>query len=173
MNETKPYDIAIIGAGCVGTSVAQRLANYQVNTVLIEKESDVSMGATKANSGIIHTGYFTSEGSMKEKMNLKGYPMFDEICEQVGVDFDRIGALFCAVDEKESQVLKNEYKKSTDRGVNVEFIEDKEKIQELEPQLTDDVCCVLHYPDAGIIVPFELCVGLTEHAVVNGVDLKL
>src|SRR6056297_1772969 len=165
MNETKPYDIAIIGAGCVGTSVAQRLANYQVNTVLIEKESDVSMGATKANSGIIHTGYFTSEGSMKEKMNLKGYPMFEKVCDEIGVNFSRLGAMFCAVNEKEMAILENEYGKSKARGVNVEFVKDQKKVQSLEPQLNDKVCGALHYPDAGIIVPFELCVGLAEHAV--------
>jgi len=41
------YDIAIIGAGCVGGAIAQRLAKYDLKVALIEKEDDVSMGTTK------------------------------------------------------------------------------------------------------------------------------
>jgi len=167
------HDIVIIGAGCVGCSVAQRLSKYQLDVVILEKESDVSQGASKANSGIIHTGYFTKEGSLKQKMNLEGYKMFDELCDVIGVDVDRIGALFCATNEKETSILKQEYEKSKKREISVEFFDDKKKIQELEPQLLDTIISVLHYPEAGIIVPFELCIGLAEHAVMNGVQLKL
>ncbi len=65
MNLDLPVDIAIIGAGCVGSAIAQRLAKYSVSIALIEKEDDVAMGSTKANSGIIHAGYFMEDGSMK------------------------------------------------------------------------------------------------------------
>ncbi len=173
MSEKNSYDIAIIGAGITGCAVAQRLARYQVDVVMIEKEADVSDGATKANSGIIHAGYFTTEGSMKEKMCLEGYLMFEDVCKDIGVDLKRTGALFCSVDDKKTQVLETELEKSKKKGIRVELIKDKKKIQEMEPQISDNVCAVLHYPDAGIIVPFELAVGLAEHAVINGVNLKL
>ena len=51
------YDVAIIGAGIAGCSLAYELGKYQIKTVLIEKENDVSVGTTKANSAIIHGGY--------------------------------------------------------------------------------------------------------------------
>ena len=47
------YDLAIIGAGVVGCAIAQRLGKYDLNTILIDKEADVAMGTSKANSGIL------------------------------------------------------------------------------------------------------------------------
>lgn len=44
------YDVAIIGAGIIGTSIARALSRYQLSVIVFEKENDVSMGATKANS---------------------------------------------------------------------------------------------------------------------------
>ena len=84
------FDICIIGAGVTGCAIAQRLAKYDINVALVEKEADVSMGASKANSGIIHTGYFT-KGPMKEKLNLRGAPMFEEVCPKIGVEYKQPG----------------------------------------------------------------------------------
>ena len=51
------YDVAIIGAGVIGGALARELAKYKLSAVLLEKESDVAMGASKANSGIVHGGF--------------------------------------------------------------------------------------------------------------------
>ena len=56
MNE-KIFDIAIIGAGVVGASIARKLSSYKLKVALLEKECDVSFGVSKANSGIIHGGF--------------------------------------------------------------------------------------------------------------------
>ncbi|MCK5346174.1 MAG: FAD-dependent oxidoreductase, partial [Candidatus Heimdallarchaeota archaeon] len=167
------YDIAIIGAGCVGAAIAQRLAKYKCKVALVEKESDVSMGTSKANSGLMHQGYFTKHGSLKESMCLRGNELFDEICPQIDVSFDRIGSIFCATNEKEILTLQGEYEESIARGVQVELITDKDKLKDLEPHINESVIAGLHFPKAGIITPWELTIGLAEHAVINGVDLLL
>lgn len=51
------YDVLIIGAGIEGTAIARRLSRYRLSIALLDKENDVSMGATKANSAIVHGGY--------------------------------------------------------------------------------------------------------------------
>ena len=48
------YDVVIIGAGIVGGMTARELARYNLRVCLLEKENDVAMGATRANSAIIH-----------------------------------------------------------------------------------------------------------------------
>jgi glycerol-3-phosphate dehydrogenase len=170
---TEQFDIAIIGGGCVGSAIAQRLCKYDVKLALLEKEADVAMGATKANSGIIHSGYFFPKGSKKEKYNLRGAPMFDQVCKQIGVDFARPGALFCASDEDEIKILREEKELAKTRQIPFDFIEDKAKIHELEPVLNSSILAALFFPTAGIIVPFEFTVGLAEHAVMNGTTLYL
>ena len=42
------YDVAVIGAGVIGASIFRELTRYNVKTVIIEKENDVSMGTSKA-----------------------------------------------------------------------------------------------------------------------------
>ena len=50
------YDVAIIGGGVVGGLIARELAKYRLNICILEKEDDVAMGATRANSAIVHGG---------------------------------------------------------------------------------------------------------------------
>jgi len=167
------YDIAIIGAGVVGSAIAQRLSKYNLKTILLDKEADVAMGTSKANSGIIHEGYFTSKGTLKESLCLRGSELFNELCPQLDVPFKRTGALFCATTKNELKTLKGELKHSQERNVIVELIEDREKIQEMEPLLKETVIGVLHFPKAGILIPWDLTIAMAEHAMLNGVELKL
>lgn len=50
------YDVSIIGAGVVGAAIARELSKYNLKVCLIEKEEDITTGASKANSGIVHGG---------------------------------------------------------------------------------------------------------------------
>ncbi len=106
-------------------------------------------------------------------MNLLGYMMFDEVCPQIGVDFIRPGATFCATNEEELETLRCESEVADRRNVPHEFIDDNDRIHELEPALGDNILAVLFYPTAGVIVPFELTIGLAEHAIMNGTSLLL
>ena len=50
------YDVAIIGAGVIGSSIFRELTKYDLKVLMLEKENDVSMGTSKANSAIVHAG---------------------------------------------------------------------------------------------------------------------
>lgn len=62
------YDVIIVGAGIVGTTIARKLSRYNLNILLLDKGHDVSMGATKANSAIVHGGYAESHSSLKGRL---------------------------------------------------------------------------------------------------------
>lgn len=51
------YDVAVIGGGIIGCAAACELAKTDARVILIERDNDVAMGATRANSGIVHAGY--------------------------------------------------------------------------------------------------------------------
>ena len=48
------YDVVVVGAGCVGCSVARELSRFCLKVLVLEKADDVTQGATKGNSGIVH-----------------------------------------------------------------------------------------------------------------------
>ncbi|MBN2898963.1 MAG: NAD(P)/FAD-dependent oxidoreductase [Clostridia bacterium] len=167
------FDIAIIGAGAIGTAIARVLSKYQLNTIILEKDNDVSGGTTKANSAIIHAGYDAPYDSNKGIFNVKGNAMFDEWCKDLDVPFKRIGSLVVAHNDEELETLK-ELKENGDRlGVpNLEIISG-DKVKAMEPNLREDIIAALYAPSAGIIEPWELAIACAENAIENGVELRL
>jgi len=55
----------VTGAGVVGCAVALALARRGVEVVLLEAEADPARGASGTNSGILHTGFDATPGSLK------------------------------------------------------------------------------------------------------------
>ncbi len=167
------YDVAIIGAGVIGAFIARELSKFKLDIALIDKESDVSNGATKANSGIIHSGYDARLGTNKGKFNALGNPMFDKICKELCVPFKRIGSLVLAFDEKDMETIRGLYENGINLKVpNMEVI-DYKRVREIEPNVSDRVIGALYAPTCGIIGPWELAIALAENAVENGVELLL
>lgn len=93
------YDIAIIGAGVVGSAIARQLSKYNLNIALIEKENDVSCGASKANSGIVHGGYDAEPGTLKAVLNVKGNQMFDQLDAELHFGFRKCGSMVLSFSE--------------------------------------------------------------------------
>ena len=52
----KKYDALIIGAGVVGSAIARELSRYRINVAVLDRNSDIGEGPSKANSGIVHAG---------------------------------------------------------------------------------------------------------------------
>ncbi|KXG73676.1 NAD(P)/FAD-dependent oxidoreductase [Thermotalea metallivorans] len=167
------YDVAIIGAGVVGCSIARELSRYDLKTVLIEKDTDVANGTTKANSAIVHSGYDAKPGSLKAKLNVQGNALFDQICKELDVPFQRIGSLVLAFEEEEMKIIRELYEKGLANGVPQMEILGKEQILALEPNVNDRIIGGLYAPTAGIVGPWELAIALAENAVENGVELRL
>lgn len=87
------YDVAIIGAGVVGSAIARELSRYQANICVIEREEDVCNGTSKANSAIIHAGFDATPGTLKARLNVRGNQMMDELSRELDIPFKRNGSL--------------------------------------------------------------------------------
>jgi len=167
------YDIAIIGAGVIGTAIARELSRYNHSIILIEKGNDVSMGTTKANSAIVHAGYDAPATSLKGIMNVKGNAMYDRVCQELDVPFKRIGSLVVAHDDEEDETVKGLLENGKKLGVPGLQIIDAVEVRRREPELKEDITSALFAPTAGIVEPWELAIAYCENAMDNGVTLKL
>ncbi|TYP58845.1 NAD(P)/FAD-dependent oxidoreductase [Thermosediminibacter litoriperuensis] len=166
-------DVVIIGGGVVGCMIARELSRYQLKTVLLEKEDDVASGTSKANSAIIHAGYDAKPGTLKAKLNVRGNPLFDKICSELDVPFKRIGSLVVALNEEEVKVLEELLQRGKTNGVPGLEIINREKLMEMEPNISREARAALYAPTAGIVCPYELTIALAENASRNGVEIKL
>ena len=166
------FDVIIIGAGVNGVFVAYRLAKYQLQVLVIDKESDVANETSGANSAIIHSGYDPNPNTLKAKLNVIGNSLYDEICRDLDVEFKRIGSITIACNEEEIEVLDQLTKNAIANKVPFSIL-DEQHLREIEPFVTKKAKKALYAPTSGIINPFELCVALMENAMDNGVNLHL
>jgi len=167
------YDVVIIGGGVIGTMIARELSKYRLNIALAEKGEDVSIGATKANSGIIHGGYDANNKKLKGYFSRRGNELFDELEKELNFGFKRVGSMVLAFSEEELKRLEKLKENGIKNGVkNLEII-DKRKIKELEPNISEDIKYALYCKGAGVASPYELAIALMENAITNGVELFL
>src|SRR5690554_1511419 len=166
------YNIIIIGCGVNGAFIARYLSQYSLNVLVIEKNSDVGDETSCANSAIIHSGYDPLPTTLKAKLNVKGNQMYDKVCEELDVEFDRIGSLTIATNPHEINELEKLINRAKENKVEVRLIK-KEELFNIEHNVNKDALMALYAPSAGIINPFELVIALMENAVDNGVELRL
>lgn len=81
------YDVAIIGAGVVGSAIARELSRYQANICVIEREEDVCNGTSKANSAIIHAGFDATPGYLKSPLKCPRQSVMDELSRELDIPF--------------------------------------------------------------------------------------
>lgn len=99
------YDIAIIGAGAVGSAIAREFSKYEINVMLLEANSDAGMGTSKASTAIWHAGYDATPGSLESKLLKRSYPLMEAFMKEVGSPFELVGGLLIAWNEEQLQTL--------------------------------------------------------------------
>ncbi|MBQ9071470.1 MAG: FAD-dependent oxidoreductase [Clostridia bacterium] len=166
-------DVVIVGAGVIGGAIARELSKYKLDVTIVEKCSDVAMGATRANSAIVHAGFDAKEGSLKAKMNVRGSKMMKKFAEELGVKYKRNGSLVVGFSEEDRATLLDLKKRGEINGVEGLRVIDREEILKLEPSIGEKVTVALHAPTGAIICPYELCMACVGNAMDNGVELKL
>ncbi|MDX1357752.1 MAG: FAD-dependent oxidoreductase, partial [Clostridia bacterium] len=150
------YDIAIIGAGVVGGMVARSLSAYDARTCIIDSHIDCAMGASGANSGIVHAGYDAKPGTLKSKFNILGTAMMPETCRLLGVPYKNTGSLVIAFNKEDEIQLQTLYENGIKGGVEGLEIITGEKVLEMEPNLNSEITAGLYAPTAGVVSPYKL-----------------
>lgn len=166
------YDVAVIGAGCSGASIARRLSAYDLNVVLLEQCTDVCFGVSKANSGIIHAGFHHPVTSLKARLEIRGNLMFEQLHHELGFPFKRVGIIVAAFSYEEMKTVEQLYEMGVANGVPRIEICGRDRLLMMEPKLNPDVVGGLYAPTGGIIEPYRYVFALVESAVANGVTLR-
>jgi len=179
-------DIVIIGGGITGCSIARELSKYNLNIVLIEKESDVACGTTKANNGQIHTGIGEKSGTLKKELCVESWPLYEELSKELGVPYNKNGLLVLLTKDTLPIKLPSPFtslilryiiqplviKKGVEVGDQPRVIE-KEELQKIEPNVTDRAVSAVLMPGYGVTCPYKLTIALAENAIENGVTILL
>ncbi|MDF2499453.1 MAG: dependent oxidoreductase [Anaerosporomusa subterranea] len=164
-------DVVIVGGGIVGSAIARELSRYQLAVILLESETDVAMGTSKANSAILHAGFDATPGTWKGKLNVRGNHLYHQLWQDLSLDVDWMGSLVVAKDDAEQATIEELLGRGKQNGVpNLEILS-ADKLLEREPNLAPDVTGALWAPSAGVVCPFGAVFGFIENAIRNGVTL--
>ncbi len=166
-------DVIIIGGGVVGCAVARELSKYKLKIMLLEKETELSCGASKANSGIVHAGYDCTPGSVKAKVNLEGSKMFPKLCQDLEIPYRQNGSLVLAFSDEDDESVRKIYEKGIKNGVSGLEILTKEQVLEIEENISDQITSALYAPTGAIVSPYEATIAFAENAYENGVEFSL
>ncbi len=169
----KVYDVGIIGAGVVGAAIARDLSQYDLSSVLVEAESDVGMGTSKANTAIWHTGFDAKPGSLEAKLLRRSYRLLEEFVPQANIPHERTGAVLVAWSKEQFDELPRILEKAHTNGVTDVRQLAIDEIYQLEPHLNPGALGGLMVPGEFIICTFSLPLAFATQAVLNGTDLQL
>jgi glycerol-3-phosphate dehydrogenase len=116
--------VAVIGGGVVGCAVAHALARRGVAALLLEAEPELALGASGANSGILHTGFDSTPGELETRLILRAAALREELLDELGVAVWRCGALLAPNDEVERAAVALLAERARVNGVDVTLGED-------------------------------------------------
>ena len=166
-------DVAVIGAGVIGSAIARELAGHDLRVVLVEARDDVGDGTSKANTAILHTGYDASPGTLESRLVAEGYHLLADYAEQTGIPLLRTGALLVAWDAEQEAGLPALQAKAIANGYLKTEIVDADYVYRAVPSLGPGALGGLTVPDESIICTWSTSLALATDAVNRGAVLRL
>jgi glycerol-3-phosphate dehydrogenase len=163
-------DVLIIGGGIVGASLAYELAKYQLDIVLLEKEAELSFGVTKANSGIVHTGFQSDPSALKTRLAVRGNTRYKQLAKLLDFPLVPVGELVVAF-PGELEGLKRMKETGEQLGIPGLEIVNRNWLDENEPNLSKEIQFALLGPSADVFNPYETVYAVAEQAEINGVRI--
>jgi sarcosine oxidase, subunit beta len=163
-------EIAIIGGGVIGASVAYHLMERGAKNVLIlESETRQGKGSTGKATGGIRAQF---ETEINIKMSLHSL----DFIKSCGFDcgYEPRGYLFYATDERQFEYLKRNVETQKSLGVKDVEIVDSKQIAEICPILNcGDIVGGSFGGRDGFINPLALMNGFTQNALEQGAKVQL
>ena len=167
------YDIVIIGAGIVGSSIARELSRYKLRIAVIDKASELPAGASRANSSMVHGGFDDHPGTVKAKFCVPGNRLWHKLKDELDVHLDECGSYVCAFSDEEIKHLEKLLAQGKANGCKGVEIISGGKLREREPNVSPEIVAALWSPEAAIINNFEAVNAMIESARINGAELFL
>jgi len=165
------FDIAVIGAGAVGSAIARELSRYQLKVALVESNPDVGMGTSKASTAIWHTGFDAKPGTLEATLMRRSYALMDKYMPEANIPHERLGAILIAWNQDQLDALPALEKKAHDNGVMDVKIITVDEVYRREPNINKGALGGLLVPGEGILCTFSVPLAYATQAVLNGVEL--
>ena len=166
-------DVLVIGGGVTGCAIARELSRYKLDVLLVEKEHDLALQTSGRNDGMVHSGIDLKKNSLKYHYNRLGNRMYDEICAQLDVEFDRCGQYICFEKIWWKPILYFTLIYWKWLGLDGVRVLNKKELLNTEPSVSPKSIAALFFPASGVVCPYNLTIAYAENAAQNGARVFL
>lgn len=172
-------DFTIIGAGILGLSVAHELSSRypDASIEILEKETAVGKHASGRNSGVLHSGIYYKEGSLKAKVCAEGARAMAGFCREHKLPIKEYGKVIIPTRQADDEVIDVLSKRAISNGAKVEII-DEQQLLEIEPDVNVVTGRALYSPHTSVVdsraILNKLVEILTSKGVIihSGIEVK-
>ena len=168
---TKSADVAIIGGGIIGASIAYHLAVRGVKKVVVlEREEALGTGSTAKCAGGVRLQFSTPVNVEMSRLSIAAFDRFeDEMGETI--DFERNGYLFVLTKQSDLEMFRRNAENQRELGVPVEVLT-PEEARSIVPGLNiDDLVGATFCGADGFANPHAIVQGYAKNARKLGVEI--
>ena len=144
----------IIGGGVVGCAIAHAVSQRWDDVFLVEQNPRVGMATSTRNSGVIQSGIYYPQNSLKARLCIEGNRLMYEFCEKHNVPFRHTGKIVVAADPHEEPALLGLKENGEANGVEGLELIGPAEIRTREPHITG--VSALNVPSTGIVSAEDL-----------------
>jgi (S)-2-hydroxyglutarate dehydrogenase len=166
------YDLAIIGGGIVGLSVAMEVTRVMphLRLLLLEKENALAQHQTGHNSGVIHSGIYYKPGSIKARTCVEGAAALVSFCREHGIPYRICGKVIIAATPDELPRLEELRRRGETNGLSGLRMLAPQELREIEPHCGG--VRALHVPATGITDYIVVSEKYAELARARGAEIR-
>lgn len=170
----KRYDVVVIGAGVIGSSVAFQLSKLGAKNVLVLDRGTIGAGTTSQSSGILRTHY-----SVKENVELarKSWEVFNDFAsyvedEEASCGLVKCGYMIVASEGDKLEPLRASLNQQKDQGIPLELLDANQAKELLPIARFDDAALIGYEPEAGFADAYLVATSFARSARRGGVTIR-
>jgi glycine/D-amino acid oxidase-like deaminating enzyme len=167
---SKTYDVAIIGAGIVGSACAAECVHERLSVAIVEA-GIVGGGATAAGMGHV---VVMDDSEAQFALTRYSQQLWDEISDELPreAEHDACGTIWIAADDEEMAEARRKEEFYSSRGVAVEIL-DAQALTEAEPNLRPGLVGGLLVAGDSVVYPPSAAQFFVDRATAGGAELMV
>lgn len=176
-NETKIYDVLIIGGGIIGISIAKEFIDNNKSVFLVEKDPKLLQETSSHNSGMIHGGFDATPGSLKARFNVEGRHLYEKLYLKKDMPFlwENANSYILAFNKEDEEELEKLYDQGIKNGLKAKEMKiiSPEDVFKINPYINKKITKALICYTSKVINPQEFGNFLFSESLKKGLQFKL
>ena len=163
------YDVVVVGAGAIGTSVAYHLAKEGMKVALVEK-GDIAAGTSSHCDAVALI--CDKKPGIDTEMGYASIQVFKELAREFSYDFEfhQRGSLYVCETDQELEIASEYVNQQQADGYDMKMVDNKE-MQDMEPFLAKDLQGGIWTTPDSSMSPYKLCFAFVEEGKKRGLEV--